>query len=130
MKAYKEATPAGQIERIEVLFTGGTYTLEKPILLQPAHGGTAAYPVVYRARGGQTPVFTGGRAIRDGRPARTVAWTAQLPEVKEGKWDFSQLFVNGERRFRPRLPKQGYFNSVDNFEKNDQGINGAPLREQ
>ena len=124
VKKIKEAAPAATIERIEVLFKGGTYTLDKPLLLQPAHGGTAAYPVVYRARGGQAPVFTGGRAITGWAVGANGAWTAQLPEVKAGTWDFAQLFVNGERRFRPRLPKQGYFITAGDFDKNGQGING------
>ena len=123
VKSFKETAPTDQIERIEVSIRGGTYPLDKPILLQPAHGGTAAYPVVYRARRG-TPVFTGGRAITGWTVGPDGAWTVQLPEVKAGQWDFSQLFVNGERRFRPRLPKQGYFTTADNFEKNDNGING------
>lgn len=29
--------------------------------------------------------------------------------MKSGAWNFTQLFVNGERRNRPRLPKSGYF---------------------
>jgi hypothetical protein len=124
VKAFKETTPADRIERIEVRFGGGTYALSKPVLLQPAHGGTAAYPVVYRARSGQTPVFTGGQTITGWSVGANGAWSTHLPEVKEGRWDFAQLFVNGERRFRPRLPKQGYFTSVDNFEKTDAGING------
>jgi hypothetical protein len=32
-----------------------------------------------------------------------------IPEVKEGRWPFRQLFVNGERRPRTRVPKQGEF---------------------
>ena len=124
VKSFKETTAADQIERVEVLFKGGTYTLEKPILLQPAHGGTAAYPVIYRARGGQTPVFTGGRAVTGWTVGTNGAWTAQLPEVKAGTWDFAQLFVNGARRFRPRLPTQGYFTTAGDFEKTGNGING------
>jgi len=124
VKTYKEKTPAAQIERIEVLFKGGTYTLKKPILIQPSHGGTAAYPVVYRARSGQTPVFTGGRTITGWSVGTNGVWTVQIPEVKAGVWDFSQLFVNGTRRFRPHLPKQGYFISAGNFEKTGAGING------
>jgi hypothetical protein len=29
--------------------------------------------------------------------------------VRRGRWKFTQLFVNGLRRFRPRLPKQGTY---------------------
>jgi hypothetical protein len=124
VRQLKETTPAEAIDRIDVLFAGGTYELRKPLLLQPAHGGTAAYPVAYRARSGKPPVFTGGRAITGWTVGANGAWTVCLPDVKAGQWDFSQLFVNGERRFRPRLPRQGYFTSVDNFEKTDAGING------
>lgn len=41
-----------------------------------------------------------------------------------GQWDFAQLFVNSGHRFRPRLPKQGYFMTAGDFEKNDVGISG------
>ena len=34
--------------------------------------------------------------------------TASLPDVKSGQWSFAQLFVNDQRRFRPRLPRHGY----------------------
>jgi len=32
-----------------------------------------------------------------------------LPDVAAGKWYFRQLFVNGKRRRRPRLPKEGMY---------------------
>ena len=32
-----------------------------------------------------------------------------IPEVKGGRWRFRQLFVNGVRRPRTRLPKQGEY---------------------
>ena len=124
VKTVNEATPREPLERIEVLFSGGTYTLDKPILLQPAHGGTATCPVVYRARKGQTAVFTGGRAITGWSVGTNGSWTVQLPEIKAGTWDFAQLFVNGARRFRPRLPKLGYFMTAGDFGKTDAGING------
>ncbi|MEI7899936.1 MAG: right-handed parallel beta-helix repeat-containing protein [bacterium] len=124
VKAFKEPQAAAQTDRIEVLFKGGTYTLERPILLQPAHGGTAACPVTYGACSGEVPVFTGGRAITGWSVGTTGVWTVTLPEVKAGQWDFAQLFVNGIRRFRPSLPKQGYFITAGDFEKNDNGING------
>jgi hypothetical protein len=120
---FKARASAGATERIEVLIRGGDYALTRPILFRPEHGGTADCPAVYRARRG-TPVFSGGRVITGWTVREDGAWTVQLPEVKAGAWDFAQLFVNGERRFRPRLPARGYFTAVDDFEKNDAGING------
>jgi len=36
-------------------------------------------------------------------------WAADIPEVREGKWYFRELWVNGERRVRARHPNKGYF---------------------
>ncbi len=36
-------------------------------------------------------------------------WQISLPEVAAGTWNFEQLSVNGERRYRPTLPEDGYF---------------------
>ena len=36
-------------------------------------------------------------------------WHTHLADVKAGKWSFTQLFVNDQRRFRPRLPRHGYY---------------------
>ncbi|HOK79163.1 MAG TPA: right-handed parallel beta-helix repeat-containing protein, partial [Verrucomicrobiota bacterium] len=36
-------------------------------------------------------------------------WQAEVPEVREGKWYFRQLFVNGKRKQRARTPNEGYY---------------------
>jgi hypothetical protein len=33
--------------------------------------------------------------------------------VKSGQWNFVQLFADGQRHFRPRLPKEGYYHIAD-----------------
>ncbi|MDX9979311.1 MAG: hypothetical protein RBU25_04595, partial [Lentisphaeria bacterium] len=92
---------------VEVEIRGGLYLFGEPIRFQPEDSGRADSETVYRARPGETPVFSGGVRltgwqVRDGR------WELVIPEVRDGNWRFSQLFVDGQRRFRPRLPKQGY----------------------
>ena len=47
--------------------------------------------------------------MRDWTVDHDGRWHAVLPEVKSGQWSFAQLFVNDQRRFRPRLPKHGYY---------------------
>ena len=128
VEKFKTATPPADIERIEVLFKDGTYVLTKPVIIQPGHGGTASYPVIYRARSGQ-PVFTGGRTITGWTINKDGSWSVNIPDVKDGKWDFAQLFVNGPRRFRPRLPKQGFFTATNDFENTSAGINGFIYKE-
>jgi len=92
---------------VRVLLRGGRYELTAPIVFGPEDSGTAAAPTVYAAWPGETPVLSGGRRLTgwkvvDGR------WALVLPAAS-GDWAFSQLFVNGQRRYRPRLPRTGYY---------------------
>ncbi len=95
-----------------VLVRGGTYYLESPLVFTPEDSGCKECPVVWQAYPGEKPVISGGRSI-SGFSAASVggrtAWVARLPEVARGEWVFRQLFVNGERRPRARLPKEGFF---------------------
>ncbi|MBX6770926.1 MAG: right-handed parallel beta-helix repeat-containing protein [Chloroflexi bacterium] len=93
---------------VTVFLRGGRYRLTEPLTLRPEDSG----PVTYTSFPGERAVIDGGQRItdwqiteRDGR----VCWVADLPEVAAGRWWFRQLFVNGQRRPRPRLPRQGYF---------------------
>jgi hypothetical protein len=95
-----------------VQLRAGTYYLSESLTLTPEDSGTAEAPVVISAFAGERVVLSGGRRITGwqagevhGRPC----WTADLPEVRAGSWNFIQLFVNGERRWRPRLPKTGTY---------------------
>ena len=94
---------------IVVAIRGGTYRLQEPIQFLPEDSGTEHAPVIYEALGDERPIFSGGRAIAAWKRNRQGHWVADLDEVKQGKWTFTQLFVNDQRRFRPRLPKQGYY---------------------
>jgi hypothetical protein len=38
-----------------------------------------------------------------------LLWAAQIPAVEQSKWYFRQLHVNGQRRPRARLPREGYY---------------------
>ena len=120
-QAVREAkqSPAA-FERIEVLFAGGMYRLDAPVIITAADGGTDGMPVAYKARSGTMPVFSGARQITGWAVSEDGAsWVARLPEVADGGWQFSQLWVDGVRRFRPHLPKTGYFKTLDGFEKQE-----------
>lgn len=98
----------GAATPVVVWLRGGRYPVNAPVVFEPADSA----PVTYAAYPGETPILDGGRRITGWR-VETVngrtAWVASLPEVAAGKWQFRQLFVNGERRARPRLPKAGLF---------------------
>ncbi|MCL2876831.1 MAG: hypothetical protein FWF12_11255, partial [Betaproteobacteria bacterium] len=121
-QAVRETKQDGKrYERIEVLFAGGAYRLDAPVIIGAEDGGTDKMIVIYKARSDKMPVFTGGRKITGWTVGADGAWSVTLPEVKNGNWNFTQLWVNDVRRFRPKLPKTGYFKTVDGFEKMEVG---------
>ena len=97
--------PAGPVT---VYLRGGVYALEKPLVLGPQH----SFPVTFKAYRKEKPVISGARRItqwRKGAVNGKTAWIADLPEVAEGKWSFRELYVNGKRAARPRLPGKGLY---------------------
>jgi hypothetical protein len=106
LKTRKEPGP------VRVILRGGTYYLDAPLELGPEDSGTEQAPVVYSAAAGERVVLSGGRRLRNGHRGEVngrKAWVVDIPEVKAGTWRFRQLFVNGERRPRTRLPGRGEY---------------------
>ncbi|MGB2936891.1 MAG: right-handed parallel beta-helix repeat-containing protein [Phycisphaerae bacterium] len=114
--AVRELKATGKLTApVTVYLRGGTYFLARTLLLTPEDSGTESCPITYAAYRGETPVLSGGRRIagwrkEDGR------WVTDVPGVKKGTWRFRQLFVSGERRLRPRLPRRGYFRVAAGYE--------------
>ncbi len=97
---------------LRVLLRGGTYSLDSPLEFGPEDSGTEQAPVIYAAAAGEKVVLSGGRRLANARWGEVhgrKAWVMDIPEVKAGTWCFRQLFINGERRPRTRLPKQGEY---------------------
>ena len=98
-------------QMVTVLVAGGTYRLDAPFELTPEDSGTASCPVVYAAREKEHPILSGGRPVTGWKPAEANGrklLSADLADVREGKWRFHQLWVNGERRTRARHPNAGF----------------------
>jgi hypothetical protein len=93
-----------------VLVRGGFYSLAAPVVFGPEDSGPSPQtPITYAAFPREKPVFSGGARIKGWMVTGRNRWEVTLPEVASGRWNFSQLYVNDERRFRPRLPKQGFY---------------------
>lgn len=106
----RERKAAGQRSGpVTVQVRGGTYYLPRTLELGPEDSGSEPAPVVYEAYPGERPVISGGVVVRGWKTTPEGRWQVQLPEVAAGHWNFLQLFVNGQRRLRPRLPKNAYF---------------------
>jgi len=109
VRAQRAADPTTPVE---VQVRGGRYALAEPLTFTPADGGTATAPVVYRAYPGEAPVLSGGVRLTGWQPGTVnghPCWVTTLPQGQAGGWAFTQLFVNGQRAPRPRLPKEGCF---------------------
>ncbi len=98
----------GLSEPVTVMIRGGKYFLDEAIVFVPEDSGTKGCPITYMAYPGEEPVISGGRRI-------TAPWglykgeimVCSLDEAKE--WNFKQLFANGGRQTRARVPAEGYY---------------------
>jgi len=102
----------GELKQPVTIFVrSGTYFLKSPLVLTPDDSGSADYPVTFTAYRRERPIISGGRRIT-GWKHETIEgkrlWAVEIPEVKEGKCFFRQLWVNGQRRIRARHPNKGY----------------------
>jgi Right handed beta helix region len=91
-----------------VTIRGGRYEFTAPLVFTAEDSGTATHPVTWRAATDETPIISGGVRLSGFVRDANGRWTLTIPAVHKGEWTFRQLWVNGERRFRPRLPKDGY----------------------
>ena len=105
---------------VTIWLRGGQYELAETFLLGPEDSGQEGRPVVYRSYAEERPVLSGGHAIRGwkklegdlpGLPeaAKGKVWVASLPDAKDGKWTFRQLWANGKGLTRARWPNGGEF---------------------
>lgn len=97
---------------VTILVRGGAYYLSAPITLLPEDSGVDAMrPLTIEAYRGEKPILSGGRPITGWRKVegKTDLWQAEIPEARDGAWNFRQLFIDGERKQRARTPNDGFF---------------------
>jgi hypothetical protein len=89
-----------------ILLKEGVYQLEKPLKLLPANSSDDSLKIMNYAN--DKVVISGGREITGWKQNKNGWWETEIPEVKEGKWKFRQLYVNNQLRQRARKPNQGF----------------------
>ncbi len=102
--AIREKGPLQQDVRI--LVREGVYVVDRAVVFTDREAGSPKYSITVTADPGSQPVFMGGRHIKGWRKGEKNLWTTELPDVREGKWWFRQLFVNGRALPRSRFPNQ------------------------
>jgi len=107
--AIQARTPAERAGGVSVILREGVYELDATLVFTANDAGTASAPVTWKAMPNETPVISGGRAIAAWRRLGGNHWVAALPDVKTGKWYFRQLWADGKRLTRARIPNQGFY---------------------
>ncbi|HOT49488.1 MAG TPA: right-handed parallel beta-helix repeat-containing protein [Candidatus Hydrogenedentes bacterium] len=92
---------------VRVVLRGGSYPVTEPVVFGPEDSGTKDLPVRYEAAPGEQPAIHGGRILSGWREEGNL-WAVDIPEVRDGKWYFESLWVNGERRQPARTPNPAH----------------------
>lgn len=111
VRALRKSLGESVEPNVRILVHGGTYFLSEPLVLTEEDAGSEAAPLSIMAAPGSRPVLSGGRRITGWRPVDfhgKAVWAADLPAVREGRWNFHQLWIDGQRRTRSRHPDHGY----------------------
>ncbi len=101
----REKIQAGLTKDVVVLIRGGEYFNGEPLVFGPEDSGTEKFTITYAAAQGEKVVLSGGKRLTNWKKGTGELWTTEIPEVKEGRWYFRQLFVEGRRAYRTRTPK-------------------------
>lgn len=90
---------------ITVLVRKGTYYFREPLVFESRDSGTPVQPITYAAHPGEFVTLSGGRKLEcKWTPYKDGIMMCSLPELKQAKVSFTQLFVNGKRQIRARYP--------------------------
>jgi hypothetical protein len=94
---------------LQIVLRAGIYVLNAPLAFSSADSG-----LVISAWPGEKPVVTGEIRITGWQRSavNTNVWRATIPAAHDGAWQFHELFVNGRRKERARLPVSGFFRAV------------------
>ncbi|MBR0874907.1 right-handed parallel beta-helix repeat-containing protein [Bradyrhizobium tropiciagri] len=118
----------GRERPIIVSIRGGTYYLSEPLTFGPEDSGTENSPTIFEAFSNETPVLSGGVRITGWQITDEGHWRTTLDEVRSGQWSFAQLFVDDQRRYRPRLPERGYYQIAEQLGRGQFGFADGDIR--
>src|SRR5215217_466151 len=93
-------------ELVEIIVSPGIYRLTQPLDFNADDSGTAAAPLLIRAKGGVRPVFTGGIQLPIFKKISDTLWKIDMTELSGYRGPVQQLFVNGKRAVNARTPNE------------------------
>lgn len=113
LRAVEKSKQGKATTGIEIIFTGGTYYLDKPIQLSAALSGTKKLPLRIKAADGNQVIFSGAKPLDlKWEQGDKGIWKAKVPAGTS----FQSLYANDAHLVRARypnydasvLPFQGY----------------------
>ncbi len=108
LEAIRAAKAKNDASAWTVRVKPGIYALERTLIFTPADSGTPQAPVTWIGENGA--VISGGAPLAGWKDTGKGWWSAPVPRGADGKpVYFEQLWVNGRRASRARLPNVGYF---------------------
>ena len=84
-----------------IFVRGGIHWLRETIVLSSEHSGTIETPLTISSYKDEKPLLSAGCRIGDWKAVNVGGkelWAASVPETRDGRWFFRELWVNGERR--------------------------------
>lgn len=109
--AIKAARAAGADTARTIEIEAGNYFLEETLRLDASDSRLTIKPL----ENGRVTLY-GGRRITGWKREGEKLWYAEVPEVASGAWDFRLLTVNDRWAARSRLPSQGRFTHLSEFD--------------
>ena len=119
---------SGLTEPVTVFIRVGIYELKETLIFKPEDSGTPSCPVRYVAYKNEKPAISGGKAIKsEWEQYKGNILVCDIPEAKDNNWRFRQLFVNGKRMTRARIPNEDSYYRIEKTE-DDPGANVMKYR--
>ncbi len=119
--ALRQVIAAGLDADKTVYIRKGRYVIARPIEFTPADSGTERFSITYRGFPGEKVVIDGSKKITGWKLDKDRnAFYTDIPDVKAGRWNFRQLYKDGNLVELTRLPQEGYFRkekAIDNTHK-------------
>lgn len=109
------STPLAALEKareserpVTIVVEDGLYRVGDTLRFGKADSG-----ITWKAAEGASPVFSAGRTISGWEKNEGGLWQASVPDVKDGKWYFDQLWIGERRATRARTPNKGFYHIPD-----------------
>jgi parallel beta-helix repeat protein len=94
---------------VSVLLRNGFYLLQEPLLFTPEDSGSELLKIRYAAYENENPVISGGRKVSGWKEGKNGIWSVDVSEVTGRDGICRQMFINGKRRERTRIPNEGFY---------------------